>query len=341
MPFGLTNAPATFQTLMNSILRPYIDKFVLVYLDDILGYSNSDEEHLEHLRLVFEALRQYRMYARPTKCIFDEPSVEFCGHIVGQGVTKVLDSKVKAIREWPQPKNVQEVRQFYGLVNYYRRFIRHFSIIAAPLSDLFKSHDGDIRKKCPIAWSTAQQVAFEHLKQAITAAPVLVQPDLTKPYTIETDSFDFGNGMTLSQERDDGKLHPIAFDGRKLHGAELRYPTHEKELLAIKDALQKWHHYIENGLPITVITDHDSLKYMNTVQKPSKRLARWVDEFQQYNLIIKYRPGSQAIVPDAISRRPDFSVMDGSVNFNALRLQYLEDYVPYVRQFLQEHAFPA
>jgi hypothetical protein len=332
MPFGLTNAPATFQTLMNSILRPYIDKFVLVYLDDILVYSNSEEEHLEHLRLVFEALRQHKLYARPKKCVFNKPTVEFCGHIVGQGVTKVLDSKVRAINEWPQPKNVQEVRQFYGLVNYYRRFIRHFSIIAASLSDLFKSEDNDKRKRRPIVWSTVHQVAFERLKKAITTAPVLVQPDPTKPYTIETDSSDFGNGMALYQEGDDGKLHPVAFDGRKLHGAELRYPTHEKELLAIKDALQKWHHYIENGLPITVITDHDSLKYMNTVQKPSKRLARWVDEFQQYNLIIKYRPGKQAIVPDAISRRPDF---------NALLLQSPEDYVPYVRQFLQDQSFPA
>src|SRR5204863_9232326 len=177
-----------------------------------------------------------------------------------------------------------------GWLNYYRRFIRHFSIIAAPLSDLFKSQDNDKRKRRPIIWSTVHQVAFERLKNAITSAPVLIQPDPTKPYTIETDSSDFGNGMTLYQEYDDGKLHPVAFDGRKLHGAELRYPTHEKELLAIKDALMKWHHYIENGMPITVITDHDSLKYMNTVQKPSKRLARWVDQFQQYNLVIKYRP---------------------------------------------------
>ena len=138
--------------------------------------------------------------------------------------------------------------------------------------------------------------------------------------------------MALYQEEDDGKLHPIAFDGRKLQGAELRYPTHEKELLTIKDTLQKWHHYIENGLPITVITDHDSLKYMNTVQKPSKRLTRWIDEFQQYNLIIKYRPGNQVVVPDAISRRPDF---------NALVLQTVEEYVPYVRQFLQDQSLPA
>src|SRR5436305_374185 len=331
MPFGLTNAPATFQTLMNSILRPYIDKFVLVYLDDILVYSNSEEEHREHLKLVFEKLREHQLYAKPSKCTFNQGTVEFCGHMIGQGIVKVLPSKVKAIQDWPRPRTVQDVRQFYGLVNYYRRFIRHFSMIAAPLSDLFKSADGDKRKRRPIVWNTAHQLAFDCLKRAITTSPVLVQPDESKPYTIETDSSDFGNGMTLYQQGDDEKLHPVAFDGRKLHGAELRYPTHEKELLAIKDALQKWHHYIENGLPITVITDHDSLKYMNTIQKPSKRLARWVDEFQQYNLIIKYRPGKLAIVPDAISRRPDF---------NALALQKVEDYVPYIRQFLQDKSFP-
>ena len=123
MPFGLTNAPATFQMLMNSVLRPYIDKFVLVYLDDILVYSNSKEEHMEHLRLVFQALQEHQLFARPLKCTFNKPTVEFCGHIVRQGVVRVLDSKVKAIREWPQPRTVHQVRQFYGLVNYYRRFI--------------------------------------------------------------------------------------------------------------------------------------------------------------------------------------------------------------------------
>src|SRR5579859_6115849 len=238
MPFGLTNAPATFQTLMNSVLRPYIDKFVLVYLDDILVYSNSDEEHREHLRLVFQALRENGLFARPLKCIFNQPTVEFCGHKVGQGVVRVLESKVDAIRNWPKPRTVHEVRRFYGLVNYYRRFIKHFSLIGAPLSDLFKAADGDTRKNRPVLWNTAHQVAFDRLKQAVTSAPILIQPDENKPYTIETDSSDYGNGMTLMQEGEDGKLNPVAFDGRKLHGAELKYPTHEKELLAIKEALQ-------------------------------------------------------------------------------------------------------
>src|SRR5277367_314991 len=332
MPFGLTNAPATFQTLMNTVLRPYIDKFVLVYLDDILVYSNSKEEHLHHLKLVFEALRKHKLFARPLKCTFDKPTAEFCGHIVGQGVVKVLDSKVRAIKEWPQPRTVHEVRQFYGLVNYYRRFIRNFSSIGAPLSNLFKTEDGDKRKNRPVVWNMAHQLAFDRLKNAMTTAPVLIQPDETKPYTIETDSSDFANGMALLQEGEDGKLHPVAFDGRKLHGAELRYPTHEKELLAIKEALNRWRVYIDNGLPVTIITDHDSLKYMNTMKNPSKRLARWVEEFQSYNLNIKYRPGKLATVPDALSRRPNY-------HLNAITLEK-EEHIPHIQSFLENQVLP-
>ena len=173
MPFSLTNAPSIFQSLMNSILRPYIDKFVLIYFDDITVYSNSAEEHREHLRLVLEALRKHKLYARPKKCAFDQKEVEFCGYIVGNGVIRMLDRKVKAIRDWPTPKNVQEVRQFFGLANYYCRFIKNFGQISASLSELFKSDDGDKRKKRPIVWTIGHQLAFERLKKALTEAPVL------------------------------------------------------------------------------------------------------------------------------------------------------------------------
>ena len=146
MPFGLMNALATFQTLMNSILRLYIDKFIFVYLNNILIYSNSEEEHMKYLKLVFEVLRKHQMYAKPQKYVFDQLYVEFYRHCVKQSVVQVFDSKVKAIKKWPQPKNIQKVRQFYKLMNYYKRFIRHFSIIAASLFDLFKFHEGDMRK---------------------------------------------------------------------------------------------------------------------------------------------------------------------------------------------------
>ena len=302
MPFGLTNAPATFQTLMNSILRPYIDKFVLVYLDDILIYSNSAEEHRQHVRLVLEALGKYQLYARPLKCVFDKPEVEFCGHIVGGGKVKMLEKKVQILRDWPVPKNVHEVRQFFGLANYYRRFIRNFSAISSPLATLFKLENGDKRKNRPIVWNTLHQLAFERLKEALTNAPVLQQPDPSKPYTIETDASDFAIGFVLLQIGEDGLMHPVAFDGRKLRGAELRYPTHEKELLAIKEALLKWKHYIENGYTTMVLMDHESLHYMNSVTRPSKRLARWIDEFQGFDLDIRYRRGKDATVPNALSR---------------------------------------
>src|SRR6266496_4722974 len=337
MPFGLTNAPATFQTLMNQILRPFIDKFVLVYLDDILIYSNSSNSHREHLRLVLEALRAAKLFAKPKKCTFDQPEVEFCGHIVGNGMVKVQANKVQAIQDWPRPRNVHEVRQFYGLANYYRRFIKGFGSIAAPLSDLFKEHDSQSMEKHThthrfrlIVWNTACQLAFERLKNALTNAPVLHQPDPTKPYFIETDTSDFAIGYALMQIGDDGQMHPIAYEGKKLNGATLRYLVHEKELLAIKEALKRWEHYIENGHTIMILTDHESLKYMNSITRPSKRLARWIDEFQGYNLSIKYRKESEAVVPDALSRRPDF--------FNAM-LQ-VEEYIPHIEQYLLNKKLP-
>src|SRR5271169_1506102 len=334
MPFGLTNAPATFQTLMNQILRQFIDKFVLVYLDDILIYSNSAEEHREHLKLVLEALRNAKLYLKPKKCVFDQPEVQFCGHMVGNGTIRVMDQKVKIIQEWPRPKNVHQVRQFYGLANYYRRFIKGFGAIGAPLSNLFKQADKngekDSRKNRPVVWNTACEVAFTQLKNSLTNAPVLHQPDPKKPYIIETDASDFAVGYALMQVGNDGKVHPIAYDGAKLNEAELKYPIHEKELLTIKKALHKWEHYIENGHTTTILTDHESLRYMNTVKKPSKRLARWIDEFQGYDLDICYRKGSEAIVPDALSRRPDF--------LNAM-LQY-DEHIHHIEEYLLDKTLP-
>lgn len=336
MPFGLVNAPTTFQTLMNTILRPYIDKFVLVYIDDILIYSKTVEEHREHLRLVLEALRKHKLYVHPQKCTFSKPEVEFCGHVIGGGIIRVLDKKIKIIKEWPIPTNVHEVRQFYGLANYYRRFIKGFSQIAAPLASLFKQTNGDKRKNRPIIWNTQHQVAFEQLKHALTNAPVLHQPDPSKPYIIETDASDFAVGYLLLQKGDDGLLHPIAFDGRKLTDAERKYPIHEKELLAIKEALVKWRHYIENNLVTTILTDHESLRYMNTITKPSRRLARWIDEFQGYKLDIRYRRGEEAIVPDALSRRPDYLNAIGNSGVDNI----YEEFITHVKVYLLMKILP-
>ena len=308
MPFGLSNAPATFQTMMNARLQPYLMKFCVVYLDDILIFSRTREEHYEHITKILEVLEREELYAKPNKCIFAQEQLEFCGHIVGRGTVVPVPQKVKVVEDWPQPRNVHEVRQFLGLATYYRRYVRDFARIAAPLHELLKETDEELKKKRfrPIKWTPACNVAFKDLKRALTANPVLTQPDPTKPYIIETDASEWAVGYVLLQVGEDGKLHPIAFDGRKLNQAELNYPTHEKELLAIKEALRTWERYIDNGHTVTIVTDHETLQYLGTTTVYSKRLARWISEFQQYDLKIKYRKGSEAIVPDAISRRPDF-----------------------------------
>jgi hypothetical protein len=307
MPFGLTNAPATFQTLINNILRPFLDKFVVVYLDDITVYSNSYKKHLQHLQQVFEALSEHKLYANPAKCVFNQPEVKFCGHIIGNGTVRVMQDKIQVIKEWPEPRTVHHVRQFLGLAGYYRRFIKGFSRIAAPLSNLLKVGEAATKvKNRLISWNTTCQLSFDRLKAALTSAPLLQQVEPHKPFVIETDASDFAIGSCLLQKAEDGQLHPVAYESRKLSDAQIRYPVHEKELLAIKQALLGWHRYLDNGHRITVLTDHESLKYMNTIKHPSARLTRWIDEFQMYDLDIRYRPGVKAIVPDTLSRRPDY-----------------------------------
>ena len=308
MPFGLCNAPASFQTFMNRILRPFIGKFVVVYLDDIVVYSETLNEHIQHLTQIFEVLRLHTLYAKPSKCVFAVPALEFCGHLVGGGTIRPLSSKVAIIIEWPTPTNVHEVRVFLGMVTYYRRFIRAFARICVPLFDLLKEADAETRKKKfrKIIWTAATEAAFCDLKKRLTEGPILLQPDTTRAFIIETDASEWAIGIVLLQEHPETKrLHPVAYDGRKLTAAEINYPVHEKELLAIKYALQTWRIYIDNGFTTVIYTDHESLKYLATMRNPSKRLARWVEEFGEYNLSIQYRKGSEAIVPDAISRRPD------------------------------------
>jgi hypothetical protein len=348
MPFGLTNAPATFQTLVNNVFRAYLNQFVVVYLDDILTYSKTREEHLKHLRIVFKLLRENHLYAKPQKCAFMKSETKFCGHIVGNGQVKVMKEKIKAIHDWPRPRNVHEVRQFLGLASYYRRFVRNFSQIALPLTDLLKVGEERIKrakefKYRRVLWNAGHQTSFQRLKLALTKAPILIQVDPSKPFTVETDASDFAVGACLSQHGSDGKLHPVAYMSRKLSGAEFKYPVHEKELLAIKEALRVWDYYLENGKEITVLTDHESLKYMDTIKHPSKRLVRWIEEFQEWNLNIKYRQGSLAVVPDALSRRPDYAGenQSGFAKLNAIwGASTREEYVSHMAEYLADRKLP-
>nr|CAN67535.1 hypothetical protein VITISV_032523 [Vitis vinifera] len=221
MPFGLTNAPAMFCTLMNKIFHPYLDKFVVVYLDDIVIYSNTLKEHEEHLRKVFKILRQNELYVKKEKCSFAKEEVSFLGHRIKDGKLMMDDSKVKAIQEWDPPTKVPQLRSFLGLVNYYRRFIKGYSARAAPLTDLLK-------KNKAWEWDERCQQAFEDLKKPVTEEPVLALPDHTKVFEVHIDASDFSIKGVLMQES-----HPIAFESRKLNDAERRYKVQEKEMTAI------------------------------------------------------------------------------------------------------------
>lgn len=301
LPFGLTNAPATFQALMNNVLRPYLDQFVVVYLDDILIYSRTPEEHEQHLQLVLQALEENELYVGVDKCAFGFPEVDFLGHVIsGEGI-KPDPAKISAVQEWPIPKTVKEVRSFLGLTGYYRRFISHYSAKALPLTELTK---GD----CAWQWGPKQQMAFESLKHALTNAPVLLTPDPSLPYEVYTDASNFALGAVLLQNQGNGK-HPVAFLSRKLTPAERNYPTGDRELLAIYYALQQWRCYLE-GVQFTVNSDHLNHTWFASKRDLSRRQAKWSLWLESYygGVSIQYKAGSEN-VSDPLSRRPDLAAL--------------------------------
>ncbi len=337
MPFGLTNAPPTFQAAMNSLLRPFLDKFVVVYIDDLLIYSKTEEEHVQHVRQVMEKLREAGFFAKPSKCTFGVREIEFCGHVIGGGKVRMTKTKVDAIKDWPRPKTVHHVRQFLGLCSYYRRFIKDFARLASPMHDLLKTEG--VHKHRGIIWNAGCESSFLKLKDAVISEPVLAQPDVRAPFIIETDASDFARGAQLLQVGKDGKEHPVAFESKKFTGAERNYPTHERELLAIKDALRAWSFYIDNGHRTIIRTDHAGLQYMKTTRVQSKRLARWIMEFGSFDLDIRYKPGSQMTVPDALSRRPDFQESAEALNVLSLELAAI-DLVEWMQPYLTDGTLP-
>ena len=251
MPFGLTNAPAVFMDYMNRIFRPYLDKFIVVFIDDILIYSKNEEEHREHLGIALRVLRDHQLYAKLSKCEFWLNEVKFLGHVVSSEGVAVDPSKVEAVLQWESPKSVTEVRSFVGLAGYYRRFIRGFSQIARPLTNLTK-------KDRPFVWTEQCEAAFQELKTLLTTGPVLVLPDSSQPYEVYTDASLMGLGCVLMQN---GKV--IAYASRQLRPHEVNYPTHDLELCAVVFALKIWRHYLF-GAQFEVFSDHKSLKYVFT-----------------------------------------------------------------------------
>ncbi|CAI5484174.1 unnamed protein product [Closterium sp. Yama58-4] len=223
--FGHCNATVTFQAELNHILRPLLDECVVVYLDDILIYSKNMKEHVEHLRKVFEILRKNKFYVKLSKSDFALKKVQFLWHMVSAEGVHVDPRKIEAVKKWKVPENVKELQQFLGFANYYNRFVPQYAKIAAPLTDLLK-------KDTPFKWDTPHQQAMEQLQTALTTAPVLILPDPDKDYVVEADASDQAVGAVLMQDHGHG-LQPIAYLSKKLHGAELNYPIHDKEALAI------------------------------------------------------------------------------------------------------------
>jgi hypothetical protein len=316
LPFGLTNAPAKFQSTMNTILAPLIGKCCLVYLDDILIFSRTAEEHEHHLRQVFALLRHYKFYCKLPKCDFNKAEVKYLGHIVGADGIKVDPAKVATVASWPTPQTAHDIRQFLGLANYFRRFIQGFASLTAPLTALLKGHPSAKKGKpakappvrpnpkkpaavpAPFIWTTACQEAFDSIKWSLTHAPVLAAPILGDPFTIICDASQVGIGALLLQHD-----RPIAYESRKLTPAELNYDTGESELLAVIHALDTWRCYVE-CVPFTLLTDHSPNTFFATKTSLSKRQARWQIFLQLFpQLQWKYLQGHLNIA-DPLSRLP-------------------------------------
>ncbi|XP_038974994.1 uncharacterized protein K02A2.6-like [Phoenix dactylifera] len=245
MPFGLSNAPSTFMRVMNQVLKPYIGRFMVVYFDDILIFSRSRVEHQQHLRRVLLTLRSEKLYVNLKKCFFAESQVPFLGFIISDQGVAADPEKVRAIREWPTPSNIHEVRSFHGLASFYHRFIRNFSSIVAPITNCMKAEN--------FRWTPAATRAFEDIKERLTQAPILRLPDFDQLFEVACDASHIGIGGVLSQEG-----HPIAFYSEKLNDAKRRYSTYDIEFYAVVQTLKHWKHYLLHR-EFVMYTNHDSL----------------------------------------------------------------------------------
>ena len=288
MPFGLTNAPTAFMDLMNRVFQPYLDRFVIVFIDDILVYSGSSEEHSEHLRIVLQTLRERQLYAKLSKCQFWLDRVAFLGHVISAEGVSVDPQKIEVVVNWKPPKNVSEVRSFLGLAGYYRKFVEGFSKIATPLTKL-------TRKDVKYDWVDACQKSFDELKGRLTSAPVLALPNGRDGFVVYNDPSRQGLGCVLMQND-----RVIAYASRQLKKHEQNYPTHDLELAAVVFAMKIWRHYLY-GVPCRIFTDHKSLKYIFTQKELNLRQRRWLELIKDYDCTIEYHPGKANVVADALS----------------------------------------
>jgi hypothetical protein len=303
MSFGLTNAPTYFIYLMNSVFMPKLDKFMVVFIDDILVYSKNEEEHAGHLHVVLQRLREHRLYAKLSKCDFWLKEIKFLGHTISQAGIAVDPDKVQEVMNWKPPTTVRQIRSFLGLAGYYRRFIPDFSRIAKPMTELLK-------KGAKFVWGQKCEDAFHTLRQHLTTTPVLAQPDNSKPFDVYCDASGTGLGCVLMQYN-----RVIAYASRALRPHEQNYPTHDLELADVVHALKMWRQYLM-GTYFNIFTDHKSLKYIFTQANLNMRQRRWLELIKDYDLEVHYHPGKANVVADALSRKSQCNcvMMDSRIN---------------------------
>ena len=294
MPFGLCNAPATFQRLMDTVLRDILWQYVVVYIDDINVGSKTFDDHLHHLEQVFHRLKQAGLKLSPEKCFFFKDEIPFLGHVVSRNGIQTDPEKLRIIKEFPIPVDLTQLRGFIALASYYRKFVKNFSSIVEPLNRLLK-------KNTPYEWSKDQHDAFERLKTCLMTPPILAYPNFKKPFILYTDASTFALGAILSQKNENNRECVIAYASRTLNKHERNYSVTELECLAVIWSVKHFHHYL-HGQKFTVITDHAALRYLMNLSNPVGKLGRWLMILNGYELEIINRPGKHHTNVDTLSR---------------------------------------
>ena len=295
MPFGLCNAPATFQRLMESVLRGLQFEICLVYLDDIIVTGKTFDDMIQNLSMVFDRLSEAGLKLKAKKCNLFASEVEYLGHVVTEAGITTSKDKIKAIADWPVPRNVTEVRSFLGLCSYYRRFVPDFASIASPLHKL-------TNRNIEFQWTDTCQRSFDGLRHALMSAPILVNPDFSRSFILDTDASDLSIGAVLSQNIN-GEEKVCAYASRSLSKSERKYCVTRKELLAVIHFVKHFRHYLY-GRKFLIRTDHSSLRWLMQFKDPQNQIARWLEILSEFDFDVQHRPGRLHRNADALSRLP-------------------------------------
>ena len=294
LPFGLMNSPSAFNLVMSKVLSGLLFKFALAYIDDILAYSSTFEQHLQHLQIIFDRFRKAGIKFKPSKCVFAKKSVKYLGHTLTKEGISVDTDKVSVIKNYKQPKNPKQVKQFIGCITYYKKFIKNFCHIVVPLNKLLKQNQ-------PFIWDEKCEQSFQTLKNALVSTDILVYPDFSKEFLLYTDASEYSLGYILGQRDDQGREKVIAYGGRALTPNEIRFPVTHKEALAVISGIRHFHVYLAHS-KFTVYTDHKALTSLPTNKRYEGRLARWALFLQQYNYNVQAKKGKQNSNADFLSR---------------------------------------